>query len=181
MDASAQDGYTVRYPGDEVNSSSTGEGNHSESTDKPFSPLKALQEVVRALWCFDSNRSFREAGRCDYTQMSPIWRGGMRNQEGFQEVFRSQGCDTEEAHADAMGDCRSRGYTPIDVILAELGLMALTDVWLLQAAHFWNNLASKPRDWQSIQADGPEFLYIYICKCARNAIGPGTCSIHDRI
>jgi len=34
--------------------------------------------------------------------------------------------------------------TPINVILAELGLVALTDVWPLQAAQFWNSLASKP-------------------------------------
>ncbi len=74
--------------------------------------------------------------------MSLIWRRGMGNLGILRKAFQSKGWDSEEPHADATGDCRGRECTPIDVILAEWGLVAVTDVWLLQAAHFWNNLAS---------------------------------------
>ena len=37
-----------------------------------------------------------------------------------------------------------RTSTPTAILLAELGLQALSDEWLLRAAKFWNNLAALP-------------------------------------
>lgn len=37
-----------------------------------------------------------------------------------------------------------RESTPTDVILAESSLVVTYDVWLLRAARFWKDLASKP-------------------------------------
>ena len=39
-----------------------------------------------------------------------------------------------------------RTSTPTAILLAELGLQALSDEWLLRAAKFWNNLAALPPD-----------------------------------
>ena len=39
-----------------------------------------------------------------------------------------------------------RTSTPTAILLAELGLQALSDEWLLGAAKFWNNLAALPPD-----------------------------------
>ena len=39
-----------------------------------------------------------------------------------------------------------RTSTPTAILLAELGLQALSDEWLLRAAKFWNNLAALPSD-----------------------------------
>ena len=56
-----------------------------------------------------------------------------------------------------------RTSTPTAILLAELGLQALSDEWLLRAAKFWNNLAALPLD------------NIYRCMAldsCRSAIGP---------
>ena len=56
-----------------------------------------------------------------------------------------------------------RTSTPTAILLAELGLQALSDEWLLRAGNFWNNLAALPLD------------NIYRCMAldsCRSAIGP---------
>ena len=56
-----------------------------------------------------------------------------------------------------------RTSTPTAILLAELGLLALSDEWLLRAAKFWNNLAALPSD------------NIYKCMAldsCKSAIGP---------
>ena len=39
-----------------------------------------------------------------------------------------------------------RTSTPTAILLAELGLKALSDEWLLRAAKLWNSLAALPLD-----------------------------------
>ena len=58
---------------------------------------------------------------------------------------------------------RVRTSTPTAILLAELGIKALSDDWLLRAAKFWNNLAARPTQ------------NIYRCMAldsCRSAIGP---------